>query len=51
MTTAGRQRWVLALTSTASLMISLDALIVTTALHVIAVDLHASIAEDRKSVV
>jgi MFS family permease len=41
MTTAGRQRWVLALTSTASLMISLDALIVTTALHAIAVDLHA----------
>jgi EmrB/QacA subfamily drug resistance transporter len=45
MTTAGRQRWVLALTSTASLMISLDALIVTTALHAIAVDLHASIAD------
>lgn len=39
-----RQRWVLALTSTASLMISLDALVVTTALHAIALDLHASIA-------
>jgi MFS family permease len=45
MTTAERQRWVLALTSTASLMISLDALVVTTALHAIAVDLHASIAD------
>jgi hypothetical protein len=31
MTMAERQRWVLALTSTASLMISLDALVVTTA--------------------
>jgi len=45
MTTAKSQRWVLALTSTASLMISLDALVVTTALHAIAVDLHASIAD------
>jgi EmrB/QacA subfamily drug resistance transporter len=45
MTTAEKQRWVLALTSTASLMISLDGLVVTTALHAIAVDLHASIAE------
>jgi EmrB/QacA subfamily drug resistance transporter len=40
-----RQRWVLALTSTASLVILLDALVVTTALHVIALDLHASIAD------
>ncbi len=40
-----RQRWVLALTSTASLMILLDALVVTTALHAIALDLHASIAD------
>jgi MFS family permease len=39
------QRWVLALTSTASLMILLDGLVVTTALHVIALDLHASIAD------
>jgi MFS family permease len=36
---------VLALTSTASLMILLDALVVTTALHAIALDLHASIAD------
>jgi EmrB/QacA subfamily drug resistance transporter len=40
-----RQRWVLALTSTAMLMILLDALVVTTALHAIALDLHASIAD------
>jgi EmrB/QacA subfamily drug resistance transporter len=40
-----RQRWVLALTSMASLMILLDALVVTTALHAIALDLHASIAD------
>jgi EmrB/QacA subfamily drug resistance transporter len=40
-----RQRWVLALTSTASLMILLDGLVVTTALHAIALDLHASIAD------
>ena len=39
------QRWVLALTSAASLMILLDALVVTTALHAIAVDLNASIAD------
>jgi len=50
MTTAEKQRWVLALTSTASLMISLDGLVVTTALHAIAVDLHASIAELEWSV-
>ena len=40
-----RQRWVLALTSAASLMILLDALVVTTALHAVALDLHASIAD------
>jgi EmrB/QacA subfamily drug resistance transporter len=40
-----RQRWVLALTSIASLMILLDALVVTTALHVIALDLKASVAD------
>jgi MFS family permease len=40
-----RQRWILALTSTAMLMILLDALVVTTALHGIALDLHASIAD------
>ena len=45
MTMTKGQRWVLALTSTASLMILLDALVVTTALHAIAVDLHASIAD------
>ncbi|HEX3815155.1 MAG TPA: MFS transporter [Mycobacteriales bacterium] len=45
MTMTEKQRWVLALTSTASLMISLDALVVTTALHAIALDLHASIAD------
>lgn len=45
MTMTQRQRWVLALTSTASLMILLDALVVTTALHRIALDLHASIAD------
>ncbi|MCW2913359.1 MAG: hypothetical protein JWN52_1427, partial [Actinomycetia bacterium] len=45
MTMTKRQRWVLALTSTASLMILLDGLVVTTALHAIALDLHASIAD------
>lgn len=45
MTMTARQRWVLALTSTASLMILLDALVVTTALHAIAQDLHASITD------
>lgn len=45
MATTGRQRWVLALTSTASLMLLLDALVVTTALHAIAQNLHASIAD------
>ncbi|WP_433659974.1 MFS transporter [Nocardia sp. CA-128927] len=39
------QRWVLAVTSVAALMTVLDALVVTTALHAIQLDLHASIAE------
>ncbi|WP_433627794.1 DHA2 family efflux MFS transporter permease subunit [Nocardia sp. CA-120079] len=39
------QRWVLALTSLAGLMIVLDALVVTTAMHAIQLDLHASIGE------
>ena len=39
------QRWVLGLTAIASLMISLDALVVTTALRAIALDLHASIGD------
>ncbi|MEU6188824.1 MFS transporter [Nocardia sp. NPDC047038] len=43
-TTTG-QRWVLALTSVAALMIMLDALVVTTALHAIQLDLRASLAE------
>jgi EmrB/QacA subfamily drug resistance transporter len=38
------QRWVLVLTSLASLMVALDALVVTTALSTIREDLHASIA-------
>src|SRR3954453_12006109 len=38
------QRWVLVLTSLASLMVALDALVVTTALSTIRTDLHASIA-------
>lgn len=33
MTMTTRQRWVLALTSVAALMIALDGLVVTTALH------------------
>src|SRR3954451_5911281 len=37
--------WVLVLTSVASLMVALDALVVTTALSAIRVDLHASIEE------
>jgi EmrB/QacA subfamily drug resistance transporter len=40
-----RQRWVLVLTSVASLMVALDALVVTTALPTIKADLHASIAQ------
>jgi MFS family permease len=39
-----RQRWVLALTSVASLMVALDILVVTTALNTIRVDLGASVA-------
>src|SRR6516225_9136060 len=39
------QAWVLALTSVSSLMVALDALVVTTALPVIRVRLHASLAE------
>jgi EmrB/QacA subfamily drug resistance transporter len=39
-----RQRWVLALTSVASLMVALDILVVTTALNTIRIDLHASVA-------
>ncbi|MET8874600.1 DHA2 family efflux MFS transporter permease subunit [Nocardia sp. NPDC004604] len=39
------QRWVLALTSLAALMITLDALVVTTALPAIQRELHASIAQ------
>ncbi|MRH90666.1 DHA2 family efflux MFS transporter permease subunit [Nocardia sp. SYP-A9097] len=39
------QRWVLALTSIAGFMIVLDALVVTTALRAIQLDLHASIGE------
>jgi EmrB/QacA subfamily drug resistance transporter len=43
---ASRQRtWVLALTSAAALMVALDALVVTTALSAIRVDLGASLAE------
>jgi EmrB/QacA subfamily drug resistance transporter len=38
------QRWVLALTSTAALMVALDQLVVATALTAIRADLHASIA-------
>ncbi len=38
------QRWVLALTSTAALMVALDQLVVSTALNSIRNDLHASIA-------
>jgi EmrB/QacA subfamily drug resistance transporter len=45
MTMTRGQRWVLGLTSLASLMILLDALVVTTALHAIALNLHASIAD------
>ncbi|MFC5186891.1 MFS transporter [Actinomadura harenae] len=42
---SSRERWLLALTATASLMIALDALVVTTSLHAIELDLHASIAD------
>jgi hypothetical protein len=37
------RKWVLALTSTASFMVALDALVVTTALSSIRIDLDASI--------
>jgi EmrB/QacA subfamily drug resistance transporter len=40
-----RQRWVLALTALSSLMVALDALVVTTALPTIRADLHASVAQ------
>ncbi|MCX4096193.1 DHA2 family efflux MFS transporter permease subunit [Nocardia sp. alder85J] len=40
-----RQRWTLALTSVASLMVGLDALVVATALNTIRTRLHASMAE------
>lgn len=42
-TTTG-QRWVLALTSAASLMVSLDTQVVATALPVVRLKLHASLA-------
>jgi EmrB/QacA subfamily drug resistance transporter len=43
-TSTRTQRWVLALTSTAALMVALDQLVVATALNAIRDDLHASIA-------
>ena len=43
-TSTARQRWVLALTATASLMVALDQLVVATALNAIRDDLHASLA-------
>ncbi|WP_067721848.1 DHA2 family efflux MFS transporter permease subunit [Nocardia yamanashiensis] len=45
MTMTASQRWVLALTSLAGLMIVLDALVVTTATHAIQLDLGASLGE------
>jgi len=45
MTTRTTRTWVLALTSVASLMVALDALVVTTALSTIRVDLGASIQQ------
>src|SRR5262249_56039484 len=42
---AGAEAWVLGLTSMASLMVAVDALVVTTALPVIRVHLHASLAD------
>src|SRR5215468_6862093 len=44
-TEKGQKTWVLALTSVASLMVALDALVVTTALSTIRVDLGASIEQ------
>jgi len=43
--TKAAQAWVLALTSVASLMVALDALVVSTALAAIRVHLHASLAD------
>jgi EmrB/QacA subfamily drug resistance transporter len=43
-TTKSMQRWVLALTATAALMVALDQLVVATALNSIRDDLHASLA-------
>src|SRR3954467_1069632 len=40
-----KRRWILALTSIASLMVALDALVVTTALSTIRIDLGAAIEE------
>src|SRR5919198_3681333 len=45
MTTTATRTWVLALTSVASLMVALDALVVSTALSTIRVDLGASIEQ------
>src|SRR4051812_33855282 len=45
MTSKAARTWVLALTSVASLMVALDALVVTTALSTIRVDLGASIED------
>src|SRR6266550_77363 len=45
MTTTRTRTWVLILSSVASLMVALDALVVTTALSTIRVDLHASIEQ------
>jgi EmrB/QacA subfamily drug resistance transporter len=41
----GTQRWILALTALASFMVALDAMVVTTALGAIRIELHASVAE------
>jgi EmrB/QacA subfamily drug resistance transporter len=45
MTTKSSRGWVLALTAVASLIVALDALVVTTALSTIRADLHASIEQ------
>src|ERR1700730_10811389 len=42
---SSKQRWVLGLTAVASLMVVLDALVVSTALSTMRVDLHASLAQ------
>jgi EmrB/QacA subfamily drug resistance transporter len=42
---SSKQRWVLGLTSVASLMVVLDALVVSTALSTMRLDLHASLAQ------